>query len=135
MTGRSFFVVVQTFFTMAPALVWLVGGLIFLNAPVGESSVSLGDMVAFTAIQTRLLFPLSGLLNRGVDVTSSLAVFDRIFEYLDTQPRIVDPENPVDFASLAALATRVNGAAQPQQTNGEDLEELAGSTTRTAGAS
>ena len=42
-----------------------------------------------------------------------------------------DPENPVDFASLAALATRVNGAAQPQQTNGEDLEELLGSTTRT----
>ncbi len=97
MTGRSFFVVVQTFFTMAPALVWLVGGLIFLSEPAGQSSVSLGDMVAFTAIQTRLLFPLSGLLNRGVDVTSSLAVFDRIFEYLDMEPRIKDPEKPVEM--------------------------------------
>lgn len=97
MTGRSFFVVVQTFFTMAPALVWLIGGLIFLDSAPGESAVSLGDMVAFTAIQTRLLFPLSGLLNRGVDVTSSLAVFDRIFEYLDMEPRIKDPENPVEL--------------------------------------
>ncbi len=97
LTGRSFFVIVQTFFTMAPALVWLVGGLIFLNSPVGESRVSLGDMVAFTAIQTRLLFPLSGLLNRGVEVTSSLAVFDRIFEYLDMEPRIKDPERPVEL--------------------------------------
>ncbi len=97
MTGRSFFVIVQTFFTMAPALIWLIGGLIFLDAPVGESTISLGDMVAFTAIQTRLLFPLSGLLNRGVDVTSSLAVFDRIFEYLDMEPRIKDPEKPVEL--------------------------------------
>ncbi len=97
MTGRSFFVVVQTFFTMAPALVWLIGGLILLDSPVGESRVSLGDMVAFTAIQTRLLFPLSGLLNRGVDVTSSLAVFDRIFEYLDMEPRIKDPAKPVEL--------------------------------------
>ncbi len=97
LTGRSFFVVVQTFFTMAPALVWLVGGLIFLSEPAGESTVSLGDMVAFTAIQTRVLFPLSGLLNRGVDVTSSLAVFDRIFEYLDMEPRIKDPEHPVEL--------------------------------------
>lgn len=106
MTGRSFFVVVQTFFTMAPALVWLIGGLIFLDSPVGESTVSLGDMVAFTAIQTRLLFPLSGLLNRGVEVTSSLAVFDRIFEYLDLEPRITDPENPVELP-LAGLRGEV----------------------------
>ncbi len=97
MTGRSFFVIVQTFFTMAPALIWLIGGLILLDSPVGESRVSLGDMVAFTAIQTRLLFPLSGLLNRGVDVTSSLAVFDRIFEYLDMEPRITDPAQPIEI--------------------------------------
>jgi ATP-binding cassette subfamily B protein len=97
MAGRSFFVVVQTFFTMAPALVWLVGGLIIIGADNTLARVTIGDMVAFTTIQVRVLFPLSGLLNRGVDVTSSLALFDRIFEYLDIQPRITDPENPVDI--------------------------------------
>lgn len=97
MAGRSFFVVVQTFFTMAPALVWLLGGLIIIGAGAATSSVTIGDMVAFTTIQVRVLFPLSGLLNRGVDVTSSLALFDRIFEYLDIQPRITDPEEPVDL--------------------------------------
>lgn len=92
MTGRGFFVVVQTFFTMAPAIVWLLGGL-FISE--GRYDISLGDIVAFTTIQARLLFPLSGLLNRGVDVTSSLALFDRIFEYLDIDPAIKDPANPV----------------------------------------
>lgn len=97
LTGRGFFVVVQTFFTMAPALVWLLGGLIILGDDPGESNITIGDMVAFTTIQVRVLFPLSGLLNRGVDVTSSLAVFDRIFEYLDLEPRVKDPEKPVEI--------------------------------------
>ena len=97
MTGRSFFVVVQTFFTMAPALVWLVAGLIITGASPDESTVTIGSIVAFTTIQVRVLFPLSGLLNRGVDVTSSLALFDRIFEYLDIPPRINDPEHPVEL--------------------------------------
>lgn len=151
MTGRSFFVVVQTFFTMAPALVWLVGGLIFLSEPVGESSVSLGDMVAFTAIQTRVLFPLSGLLNRGVDVTSSLAVFDRIFEYLDMEPRIKDPDKPVEMpleqvrgdvqfsevafrypeveqVALAAAAATANGTSHESETTQADLRDMSAET-------
>lgn len=97
MVGRSFFVVVQTFFTMAPALVWLVGGIIITGNAPDQSSVTVGEIVAFTTIQVRVLFPLSGLLNRGVDVTSSLAVFDRIFEYLDMPPRVKAPERPVDI--------------------------------------
>jgi ATP-binding cassette subfamily B protein len=98
LTGRGFMVVVQTFFTMAPALVWLLGGLIIIGDDPGSSSVTVGDMVAFTTIQARVLFPISGLLNRGVDVTSSLALFDRIFEYLDIEPRVKDPERPVEIA-------------------------------------
>lgn len=92
LTGRGFFVVVQTFFTMAPALVWLLGG--FLITREGDPTVTIGDIVAFTTIQVRLLFPLSGLLSRGVDITSSLALFDRIFEYMDLEPAVKDPENP-----------------------------------------
>ena len=88
MTGQTFFVVMQTFFTMAPAVVWLIGGYLLTG---GGNSLTLGDIVAFTAIQTRLLFPLAGLFNRGVELSSSIALFDRIFEYLDIDPKIKDP--------------------------------------------
>ena len=94
MTGQTFFVVMQTFFTMAPAVVWLIGGYILTG---GNNTLTLGDIVAFTAIQTRLLFPLAGLFNRGVEISSSIALFDRIFEYLDIDPKIKDPANPVEM--------------------------------------
>ena len=94
MTGQTFFVVMQTFFTMAPAVVWLIGGYILTG---GSNTLTLGDIVAFTAIQTRLLFPLAGLFNRGVEISSSIALFDRIFEYLDIDPKIKDPANPVEM--------------------------------------
>jgi len=92
MTGRGFYVLVQTFFGMAPAIVWALGGWLLFNDRAG---ITVGEIVAFTAIQTRLLFPLAGLLNRGVDVTSALALFERIFEYLDLEPEIKDPPDPV----------------------------------------
>jgi ATP-binding cassette, subfamily B, bacterial len=92
MTGQRFFVVMQTFFTMAPAIIWLLGGYMITG---DREAVSLGDIVAFTAIQTRVLFPLAGLFNRAVQISSSIALFDRIFEYLDIDPKIKDPLNPV----------------------------------------
>jgi ATP-binding cassette, subfamily B, bacterial len=94
MTGQRFFVVMQTFFTMAPAIIWLLGGYMITG---DRDAVSLGDIVAFTAIQTRVLFPLAGLFNRAVQISSSIALFDRIFEYLDIDPKIKDPENPVEI--------------------------------------
>ena len=93
MTGQRFSVVMQTFFTMAPAIIWLLGGSFIMDE---RESVSLGDIVAFTAIQARLLFPMAGLFMRGVQISSSIALFDRIFEYLDIDPKIKDPENPVE---------------------------------------
>lgn len=92
MTGRAFFIVVQTFFGMAPAIVWGIGGWLITG---GSGSVTIGEMVAFTTIQVRVLFPLAGLLNRGVEVTSALALFDRIFEYMDLRPAIEDAPHPV----------------------------------------
>jgi ATP-binding cassette subfamily B protein len=77
---------------MAPAIVWAFGGWLLFH---DRGGLSTGDIVAFTAIQARLLFPLAGLLNRGVDVTSALALFERIFEYLDLKPEIEDPPDPV----------------------------------------
>lgn len=91
MTGRGFFIVVQAFFTMAPAFIWLIGGILILD---GSDRVTLGDIVAFSTIQARLLFPMANLLQRGVEITGSLALFERIFEYMDIKPTIVDPIDP-----------------------------------------
>ena len=92
MTGRGFFVVVQAFFTMAPAFIWLIGGIFIID---GSERVTLGDIVAFTTIQARLLFPMANLMQRGVEISGSLALFERIFEYMDIKPTIVDPVNPI----------------------------------------
>src|SRR5207302_1242969 len=58
-------------------------------------SLSIGTVVAFTTLQTRLLFPIQSLLSTGADVEASLALFDRIFEYLDLPVDIVEAEHPV----------------------------------------
>ena len=92
MTGRGFFVVVQAFFTMAPAFIWLIGGMLIID---GSDRVTLGDIVAFSTIQARLLFPMANLLQRGVEISGSLALFERIFEYMDIKPTIVDPVKPI----------------------------------------
>lgn len=86
MTGQSFFAVVQTFLGVTPALVYLVAG--FLIASGG--AVTAGTIVAFTTLQARLLFPTVNLLRVSLDVQTSLALFGRIFDYLDLKPRIVD---------------------------------------------
>lgn len=88
MTGQSFFAVVQTFLGVTPALVYLVAGLLIVGA--SGVSVTAGTIVAFTTLQTRLLFPTVNLLRVSLDVQTSLALFGRIFAYLDLVPRIID---------------------------------------------
>jgi ATP-binding cassette subfamily B protein len=88
MVGRGFFALVQIFFSVTPAFVYLVAGIMFLNGSVGPEIV--GTIVAFTTLQSRLFFPMGQLLNVNIEVQSSLALFDRIFEYLDLEREIVD---------------------------------------------
>lgn len=88
MTGQSFFAVVQTFLGVTPALVYLAAG--FLIAAGSGTMVSAGTIVAFTTLQARLLFPTVNLLRISLDVQTSLALFRRIFDYLDLRPLIVD---------------------------------------------
>lgn len=76
MAGRWRMAAVQTTFAAMPALVFWFAG-------IGVTSVSLGTIVAFTTLQTRLFFPVQSLLGVGIEVQSSLALFERIFEYLD----------------------------------------------------
>lgn len=99
MTGRTFFVTVQTFFSVAPAAIWYIGGRLLTG---GSDAVTIGDIVAFTTLQARLLFPLAGIFNRTVDVASSMALFERVFEYLDLEAEITDPPVPVRVDSASA---------------------------------
>jgi len=89
MTGQMFFAVVGTFFGITPALVYLVAG---LTAGGRSGLLSAGTLVAFTTLQTRLLFPIVNLLRVALDVQTSLALFARIFAYLDLRPAIVDEQ-------------------------------------------
>jgi ATP-binding cassette subfamily B protein len=87
MIGRSFFAIVGTFFAITPALVYLVVGIMLDR---GTSTYSAGDIVAFTTLQSRLFFPIGSMLQVSTEVQSSLALFDRIFEYLDMPHELVD---------------------------------------------
>jgi ATP-binding cassette subfamily B protein len=89
MTGQSFFAVVQAFFAITPAAVYLVAG--FVGTGSGTALLSAGTLVAFTTLQSRLLFPAVQLLRVSLDVQTSLALFGRIFAYLDLVPAITDP--------------------------------------------
>ncbi len=82
MTGRWMMASIQTTFAVMPALVYWFAGFLFAH---GDHSISIGTLVAFTTLQTRLFFPIGSLLGVQVDVQSSLALFDRIFEYLDLE--------------------------------------------------
>jgi ATP-binding cassette, subfamily B, bacterial len=104
MTGQSFFAVVQTFLGVTPALVYLVAG--FLIAAESGAAVTAGTIVAFTTLQTRLLFPTVNLLRVSLDVQTSLALFGRIFSYLDLVPRIVDAPD-ARVLDAAAVTGRV----------------------------
>src|SRR5438128_2683525 len=141
MVGRSFFALVQTFFSASPALVYLVGG---------YSHLSLGTITAFTILQTRLLFPIGNMLQTSVQVQSSLALFELIFAYLDLPHDIADApgarelrkeevrgeveldhvyfryEEPVRAAALAAPAVEADGdGARPVAPREWTLEDVA----------
>src|SRR5690349_1099449 len=77
MAGRWVMASIQTSFSVMPAAIYWFGGLTHV--------VSIATIVAFTTLQTRLFFPVGSLLGVSLDVQTSLALFDRIFEYLDQQ--------------------------------------------------
>jgi len=89
MIGRWFFMFIGTFFSITPAVVYLVAGVQIIHNPVG-AGITLGGIVAFTTLQSRLFFPIGQLLSVQVEIQGALALFDRIFEYLDLPVEIQD---------------------------------------------
>jgi ATP-binding cassette subfamily B protein len=109
MIGRWFFALIGTFFSIAPAFVYLLAGSLIIG---GDQNVSVGTIVAFTTLQSRLFFPLGQLLNVQVEIQGALALFDRIFEYLEMENDIQDAPDAVtlDPASMRG-DVRVQGVS------------------------
>ena len=93
MTGRWMMASIQTSFAVMPALVYLFAGHF-------AGAVSIGTVVAFTTLQSRLFFPVGSLLGVGLEVQTSLALFDRVFEYLD---------HPIDIEEGTSTLERPRG--------------------------
>ncbi len=99
--GRGVMASIQTSFAVMPAAVYWFGGLALAG---GSDAVSLPLLVAFTTLQTRLFFPVGSLLGVGLDVQTSLALFDRIFEYLDQPIDIVEKPDANPRATAGDVA-------------------------------
>jgi ATP-binding cassette subfamily B protein len=101
MIGRSFFAVIQIFFSITPALVYLVAGWVIRGGGTGfgGTAITAGTIVAFTTLQSRLFFPIGQMLQVSVEVQASMALFDRIFEYLDMPHEITDSPGSVDIGA------------------------------------
>jgi ATP-binding cassette subfamily B protein len=97
MAGRWVMSMIQTTFAIQPIIVYWFAGQSFIG------HISVGTAVAFGTLATRLLFPIQSLLSVGTDVESSLALFDRIFEYLDLPIDIVEKDHPVQLRTEELL--------------------------------
>jgi ATP-binding cassette subfamily B protein len=97
MVGRWFFMVIGTIFSITPAFVYWLAGTLAINHD--RTAPTIGDIVAFTTLQSRLFFPMGQLLSVQVEIQGALALFDRIFEYLEMDPVIVDAPDAVELRS------------------------------------
>ncbi|MEN2740232.1 ABC transporter ATP-binding protein [Microbacterium sp. X-17] len=101
MSGQWFLGMVQVFLSAIPVVVYIVAGWLLTG---GATDITAGTIVAFTAVQARMLFPLVGIMRTALDLQTSGALFARIFEYLDLKPSITDA---ADAAELPAGRTAV----------------------------
>jgi ATP-binding cassette subfamily B protein len=92
LAGRWRMAATTVVFAAIPAIIYLSAGL-----PFTAGTMTIGTIVAFTALQAGLFRPIIGLLDVGVSLVSSLALFARIFEYLDLLVEVDDPAAPVDI--------------------------------------
>ena len=116
MAGRWMMATIQFTFAVQPALIYWLAGQSFVG-----TSISIGTVVAFTTLQTRLLFPIQSLLGVQADMQTSLALFDRIFEYLDLPVDIVESSHPVEMRPEELLGeVRFEGVSFRYGANGDD---------------
>jgi ATP-binding cassette subfamily B protein len=135
LAGRWRMASLSVIFAAIPAIIYLAAGL-----PITAGTMTIGTLIAFTTLQNSLFRPLTGLLNTSVSVVSSLALFARIFEYLDLRVDIADPAHPVEInpartvghVMFEDVSFTYPGAGQPAVT-GVHLDVPAGSTLAVVG--
>lgn len=103
MVGRWFRMVIGVFFSITPAIVYFFAGRDIILANGASGAPSLGDIVAFTTLQSRLFGPVGAMLGVQIEVQGAMALFDRIFDYLDLPVPIADRPGAV---ALSPTATR-----------------------------
>jgi ATP-binding cassette subfamily B protein len=130
LAGRWRMASLTVIFAAIPAIIYLAAGL-----PVTAGTITIGTLIAFTTLQNSLFRPVTGLLNTSVSVISSLALFARIFEYLDLPVEVDDPAHPVEVDPAGVTGhVRVEGlsftypGADRAALSGIDLDIPAGST-------
>ncbi len=127
MIGHAFFAVVMAFLSASPVAIYLMAG--YLMAGGGAAVVTPGDVIAFTVLQNRLYFPVGRLLQVAVELQSSLAMFERIFGYLDMKQEIVDSPTarPLPAGGVSGEITfdsvRVNYRKGPGGEDEDDADE------------
>jgi ATP-binding cassette subfamily B protein len=134
LAGRWRMATMGIVFAAIPAAIYLAAGF-----PAATGGMTIGTLVAFTALQGTIFRPIMGLLNVGVQWVTALALFSRIFEYLDLEPEILPPARPVrvDYASVLG-ELRFEGVSfaydgGPAVLHQVDLRVPAGTTTAVVG--
>jgi ATP-binding cassette subfamily B protein len=92
MLNRVFFVGITSVAAVATAFAYGIGGHLAISG-----SISVGTLLAITALLARLYGPLTALSNVRIDVMTALVSFERVFEVLDLHPMIVDKPNAVEL--------------------------------------
>ena len=129
LAGRWRMASLNIIFAAIPAIIYLAAGL------PGSAGITIGTLIAFTTLQNSLFRPITGLLSTSVSVISSLALFARIFEYLDlpvevddpAQPAAIDPARVTGHVRLENVGFAYPGADRPALA-AIDLDVPAGST-------
>lgn len=100
MIGRWMFMGFNFFFTFSPAVIFLVAGLLIIQSgPHGNPAITIGGIVAFTTLQSRLFNSFGQFFALQVNIQGALALFDRIFEYLDMPIELVDSPHALQVSA------------------------------------
>ena len=131
MIAQSFYTAATAFLTLSPALVYLLAGYLLYTG--GAEAATAGTVIAFTALQARLYQPVERLLQVSVELQSSVALFERIFGYLDLEQEITDApgalplerdkvEGEVAFDSVRVSSRSYHGSEGDLHEHGESRQ-------------
>ena len=128
MISQSFYTAATAFLTLSPALVYLLAGYLIYTGGAGAATA--GTIIAFTALQARMYQPVERLLQVSVELQTSMALFERIFGYLDLEQEITNAPDArrlerdkvageVAFDSVRVSSRSYHGSDGDLQNNGE----------------